>query len=330
MVGHEFKGNRLDQVIDVHIHPIRALASENKLIHQMDDAGISKAVILGLDLDKSVIDNEESLREEIISDLLSYSIFIDPYRMLSSMKQILRWGNTSNSMIAELTEKYPNRFIGFGSVNPRKNLKYIKKKLQEIHELNLQGIKLIPTLQFFKPQRRFKDRFNLWQRRIIDNLDLIFKFAKKKDIPILIHPGKDPGPWEIHTMRYVQGSHPKFWRPYLRRFRNNKLIFAHLGCYGCDIYDDSWFEEVIYLANHHPNVYLDTSAVTYYLKNSNVVERIRETCGFNKILFGSDSPVVQGMSMKENIQIIENSPFLSENERASILYENAKNLLSIR
>jgi predicted TIM-barrel fold metal-dependent hydrolase len=306
------------EIIDTHVHPIRSLATGQSLINEMDDAGVSKAVLLALDLDEELLDNDSDLKDEILYDILSYSLFVDPYRLLNAMKQMLKIGNTPNTLIAELVRYFPDRFVGFGSVNPRKNSKYVKEKLREIDTLGLKGIKLLPTLQFFKPTGRFNG-FSLTNKRRIN-----------KNIPVLIHPGRDPGPWEIHTLRYVQSSHPKNWKPIIKRFKNNKIIFAHLGCYGCDSLVNPWFEEALYYAENYSNVYLDTSAVTYHLESNQIVEKIRNKCGIKKILFGTDTPVVQGTSMSHSIKVIDNSPVLTDDEKTKIFSENAKSLLSLK
>jgi len=318
------------EIIDTHVHPIRSLATGQSLINEMDDAGVSKAVLLALDLDEELLDNDSDLKDEILYDILSYSLFVDPYRLLNAMKQMLKIGNTPNTLIAELVRYFPDRFVGFGSVNPRKNSKYVKEKLREIDTLGLKGIKLLPTLQFFKPTGRFNGFSLTNKRRINHNLISIFQFAKNKNIPVLIHPGRDPGPWEIHTLRYVQSSHPKNWKPIIKRFKNNKIIFAHLGCYGCDSLVNPWFEEALYYAENYSNVYLDTSAVTYHLESNQIVEKIRNKCGIKKILFGTDTPVVQGTSMSHSIKVIDNSPVLTDDEKTKIFSENAKSLLSLK
>ncbi|MHA2233245.1 MAG: amidohydrolase family protein, partial [Candidatus Hodarchaeales archaeon] len=207
------------EIIDTHVHPIRSLATAESLIKEMNEGKVSKAVLLALDLDPDILDANLALRDEILRDLFTYSFFIDHYRLLDSMKTILRIGNTPNQLVADLVRQHPERFIGFGSVNPSKDKRYVKAKLQEISDLQLQGIKLISTLQFFRPNKN-------------KNLKRIFKFAKRKDWPILVHLGKDPGPWEIHTLHCVQESHPKFWGKILKKFSKNKVIFAHLGGYG--------------------------------------------------------------------------------------------------
>ncbi|MHA1228323.1 MAG: amidohydrolase family protein [Candidatus Hodarchaeales archaeon] len=321
--------NYTGEVIDTHVHLIRKLSSVESIFKEMEDAGVHLAVLLGLDLDKNVLDNDLKLKDEIVDDLYAYSIMIDPYRILDMMNKILDIGNTPNSLINNLVMKYPDKFIGYGSINPRRTTKEVKNLIKEIDDYNLSGIKLLPTLQFFKPGD-LKDRVLSRTQRIIDkNLSLIFKFGRKKDIPILIHPGKDPGPWEIRTLRCVQNTHPKYWRRLINKYSNNKVIIAHLGGYGCEDYDESWFEEALTLATDYPNVYMDTSAVTYHLESSKVVEAIRNSCTFDKILFGTDSPVVYGSSMEKNVKIIIENQKLSEKEKKRILSENAKELLDI-
>lgn len=306
------------EVIDTHVHPIRSLTTGESLITEMKKAQISKVVLLALDLDPDILDTDPKLKEEITYDLLSYSLFLDPSKILDAMKNILKMGNTPNKHVVNLVKQHPDKFIGFGSVNPSKDSHYVKTTLQEISDFGvLQGIKLIPTLQFFHPKKN-------------KNLKSIFKFAKRKDWPILIHSGRDPGPWEIHTLRCVNNSHPKYWSKVIKKFSRNKIIFAHLGGYGVNsTYDDTWFEEVLRMTKDNPQIYLDTSAVTYHLENQRIVSRIRETCGFERIIFGTDTPVVQGTSMEHSKRVIERNPILSREEKTLIFSKNAEQLFQL-
>ncbi|WP_455142201.1 amidohydrolase family protein [Candidatus Hodarchaeum mangrovi] len=324
-----FQMNRNGTIVDAHVHPIRSLATGESIIKEMKEAGVKKAVLLALDLDKNVLNDDIELKNQIIQDLWAYSLFIDPEKLINVMYQMLDIGTTPNSLIAKLVADFPEFFIGFGSVNPRKNEETVKNRLDEIKSLELKGIKLLPTLQFFKPGSTLEIIKNRHQRQVNANIKRIFSFAKKENIPVLIHPGKDPGPWEIHTLRCVQDSHPKIWRNILNRFKNNKFILAHLGCYGCDSYDDTWLNEAVNLAASLPNLYLDTSAVPYHLENKQIVKLIRKTCSFEKIIFGSDSPVVYRSSMLHSIKIIENSPLLTELEKDLILFGNALEFLEL-
>ncbi|MHA2270757.1 MAG: amidohydrolase family protein [Candidatus Hodarchaeales archaeon] len=299
------------EIWDTHVHPIRSFATAESLRKEMESAGVSRAVLLALDLDPDILDSK-ALKEQILRDFLEYSLFLDPFRLLNTMKTILRLGNTPNELVADLVSQHPDQFIGFGSVNPAKDGRYVKAKLEEIAQLGLQGIKLISTLQFFNPRKN-------------KNLKTIFKFAQRKDWPILIHLGKDPGPWEIHTLQCVQNSHPRNWKKIVKKFSNNKIIFAHLGGYGT-LDDETWLDEVLRMALKNPNIYLDTSAVPNYLEIDAIVDSIRETCGFERILFGTDTPVVLGTSMEHSRSVIERNPLLTEEEKRLIFSENARRL----
>ncbi len=302
--------NELSPVFDVHLHPIRTVISVQSLIDEMDRAGITKGVLLALDLDPDVLTTNLKLRDEIIDDLWAYSYFINPDQLLDSMIRILHTGKTSNQHVAELCNVEPGRFIGFGSVNPSREKEYVTSKLNEILALGLKGIKLIPTLQFFHPQKN-------------KNIKHIFKYATKHNWPILIHTGKDPGPFEIPTLRHVQYSHPRYWKKIVRK-ANTPVIFAHLGGYGVTD-DESWIDSAMEIAKTNSKVFLDTSAVTYALEDPNTVDKLRDL-GFDRILFGSDHPVVHGTSMDHSKKIIENSPLLTKSEKRRILYENANKL----
>ncbi len=309
-----FKFNTLD-VIDCHVHPIKGLTSGESLLVEMNKAKISKAVILALDLDPTVLDTNLTLREDIIDDLFTYSFFIDHYNIIGVMKRILEVGNTPNELVAEIVTKHPTRFIGFGSINPSKDKKYVKSKLKEILALGLRGIKLIPTLQFFNPRKN-------------KNMKSIFTFAKRNDLTLMIHLGQDPGPWEIPTLRHVNYSHPDYWVKLVKKFSSNKIIFAHLGGYG-KTDDRGWFNSVIEMTQKNRNIYLDTSAVAYQLEDPYIVDKIRETCGFKNIIFGTDSPIVQNTSMVHSRKIIEKIPIITEDEKKEIFSENAKELFNI-
>ncbi len=295
--------------IDTHIHPIRGIATGESLIKEMDKSGISQAILLALDLDPDAITINEKLREDLIDDFYAYSYFVNPDQLLDGMKNILSAGQTSNDLVSQLCRKYPDRFLGFGSVNPSKSKKYVKEKLDEIESLGLHGIKLISTLQFFFPNKN-------------KNLSRIFKFAQKKDWTILLHSGRDPGPFEIPTLRHVKASHPKYWAKHLNKVKT-KVIFAHLGGYGeVGLGNDDWLDSVLELANKNPNIYLDTSSVTYAFNDPKIVTKLRKL-GFNRILFGSDTPVVHGTSMEHSKNIIAKTALLSDKEKKMILRENA-------
>src|SRR5262245_22985811 len=56
-----------------------------------------------------------------------------------------------NDYVAGVVEKYPDRFIGFASVDPWKGQAALKELERAVKELGLRGLKLHPTSQAFFP-----------------------------------------------------------------------------------------------------------------------------------------------------------------------------------
>jgi predicted TIM-barrel fold metal-dependent hydrolase len=60
------------------------------------------------------------------------------------------------------------------------------------------------------------------------------------------------------------------------------------------------------------------------------VDRIRKTVGFDRVLFGSDYPAVNGVSIESMIAEVKNSDYLRREEKENILGLNAMRLLDLR
>ncbi|MHA2238581.1 MAG: hypothetical protein ACXAB2_09465, partial [Candidatus Hodarchaeales archaeon] len=93
--------------IDFHVHPIRQITSSESLLKEMDESSVSKAILLALDLDPLILETNNELKNEIIDDLYDYSYFVDPDQILTQMTQILKLGETPNSLVAEMCERNP-------------------------------------------------------------------------------------------------------------------------------------------------------------------------------------------------------------------------------
>jgi hypothetical protein len=79
-----------------------------------------------------------------------------------------------NNYIAESVRKYPNRFIGFGRVDPRRQ-DAIKELNRIKHTLNLTGLKLHPFVECFRPDHPYFSKF--------------FETVNQLRLPILFHTG---------------------------------------------------------------------------------------------------------------------------------------------
>jgi predicted TIM-barrel fold metal-dependent hydrolase len=133
----------------------------------------------------------------------------------------------------------------------------------------------------------------------------------------------------MRTTSFFRNANPKYLDRMIREFRDLPVILAHMGSYSLR-YPGIWMDEALELGMRYENVFFDVAAVTYTLTKRKFVEKIETTVGFNRILFGSDYPVVQGSNMKPSIEEVINSPHLKMVKKYKILGKNALKLLKKR
>ncbi len=316
------------EVIDVHVHPIDITLAEfippSEIVQTMDKAGVDKAVLLAIDCDEEDFDrfiSQEDLKaavEEAITDGSLWfsrrywlSMSLEDLRKLG--KNILRIIKTPNKKIFEYTKRYPERFVGFGSVNPNKGEEYVKGKLREIKDYGFKGVKLLPTIQFFNP----KD----------EKMTQIYEFAEKEKLVMLIHTGCDPGPWELVTLS--KNANPVYLDYVCENYPNLKVIAAHMGSYSAQ-FPGIWFDEMVRIVKKHENLYVDIAAT---FSEKNLKKAVKEV-GAEKILYGSDYPVIGGYCDR-NTGMINCVNWLKQVDlppeaKRKIFGENAKSLLSLK
>jgi len=316
---NEFRGKIL-VTVDVHVHPF---LSESEILAEMNRAGVNLSVLLGADSDPTDVDKPEikkKITERFYSSKFSFHqsfLLFHPIeetikRFFYSFPDVYPHLKFLNTDIAELAGKYPDRFIGFGSVNPNKDEEYVEEKLREISELNLKGIKMLPTVQFFNPSEN-------------KNFERICEYCEKNGKVILYHTGCDPGPWEIPELS--EDANPKYLKPVLEK-HSPMIILAHTGSYSA-FRPGLWLDEALNLGKEFENVYFDSSAASHFIYSEKVVERIRESVGIERLLYGSDFPVVQGSNMQYEVGVIRNCQYLTDKEKNMILGLNAAKLLGI-
>jgi predicted TIM-barrel fold metal-dependent hydrolase len=306
--------------IDIHVH---ALVPETQILAEMDEAGVNRSVLLFVDTDPLDVEKPE-IKEKMRSYFKSSSSFFHPILWsFQPIEQIIKGFflatveyyphmKSSNLDIAELVKKHPSRFIGFGSVNPNKDEEYVEEKLKEISKLDLKGIKMLPTLQFFNPAEN-------------KNFGAICEYCEKNRKVLLYHTGCDPGPWEIPELS--EDANPKYLKPVLERYKP-KIIIAHTGCYSA-VRPGLWLDEALDLGKEFDNVYFDSSAASHMIYTGKVIERIRESVGLDRLLYGSDYPVVMGSEMQYEVNVIKKCQQLTDEEKDKILGLNAAKLLGL-
>jgi hypothetical protein len=207
----------------------------------------------------------------------------------------------SNEYVKKLCDLYPQRFTGIASVNPLsetavEDLEYAVKKL------GLKGLKLHPPLQnFFMNDKKV---FPVYQK------------AVELDIPVIFHVGTTP----FGSLCRLSQANPLLVDDVAVEFPDLRIMLTHLGTL--------WHNESFMVVEKNPNVYIDTAAYLYEIKellNSNLIERI----GSDKIIFGTDYPMPYAgkvHKIKDFVDCIKNLD-IDENIKTKIFSENYKSML---
>jgi predicted TIM-barrel fold metal-dependent hydrolase len=305
-------------ILDIHVHPF---VHEAKILDEMEKAGVDRAVLLAVDADPYDVEKPEiknKLRqrhlESVLNSRFSRSVTIeeDVKRFFQELIVYYPELKTSNQEIADLVKGNPTRFIGFGSVNPNKDESYVEAKLHEIDTLGLKGIKMLPTLQLFSPVGN-------------KNFEKICSYCEKNRKVLLYHTGCDPGPWEMPELS--EDANPKHLKPILESY-SMTIILAHAGSYSARR-PGIWLEEALELGKHFQNVCFDSAAVSSLIYSEKTLKRIREEMGIDRLLYGSDYPVVWGSDMRYEVDVIKNCGYLNDHEKESILGLNAARILNL-
>ncbi len=245
--------------------------------------------------------------------VVSVETMAEYYQGLDMMAVLLAWDTetqtglppVTNDYIAEIVKRYPDVFIGFASVDPWKGKVAIAELERAVKTLGLRGLKLHPIAQaFYLNDRRF---YPLWET------------CSALKIPLLVHTGTTgvgagvPGGDGL-KLKYAQPI------PYIddvaADFPELTIIGAHPSW--------PWQEEMLALAVHKTNVYIDLSGWSPKYFSPSLV-RYSNTLLQDRVLFGSDYPF---LTPERWISDFEQAGFKPE-VRQKILSENAKRLLKL-
>ncbi len=294
--------------IDFHLHPLPMLPDQ-LIMDEVEAAGLEKCVLLAMDVDHREL--EDPRVQYRISSVLAQEGAWDLYD-LEYAKLLLQLGRTPNARVAELVRRRPGVFVGIGSVNASRGLEYVRKGLEEVRQLGLAGVKVIPTLQFLDPEEHEEE------------LAAIFDFCSRQHMLVVLHTGCDPGPWESPALS--ANARPSLYADLISSYADVPIILAHAGSYSIR-QPGIWLEEALEICRGNDNVWLDLAAVTYLAMEERFARRIRQAVGFDRVLFGSDWPTVHRTSVSEALARIRASRALTEQEKEGVLRENARELL---
>lgn len=300
--------------VECHVHP---KMPDLKFLSDLRKAGIGHAVILATDTDPKDVDRPEIIEKLRRNYALTEQSGKVPFEQYIEYVRSDLFSNThvTNRDVADWVADYPDTLIGFGSVNLSKDREYVQGKLEEIERLNLKGIKLLPYSQFFNPAEN-------------ENMEMLFQYCRRTGSTILSHSGCAAGPFE--PVELSQDSRPKFWEPMARKHPDVPIVLAHFGSYSTQ-YPGIWFDEAVELMKTCRNVYADISAVIYLLDDEKKIRKIRDTIGFDRVLFATDypGPLYYGQSLESIVRRITANPLLAEDEKQALFGGNAKRLLGL-
>ncbi len=209
---------------------------------------------------------------------------------------------SSNEYVAEICRRFPERFIGFASVHPFRP-DAVSVIEQAVTQWNLKGIKFHPPLQNFYPN----------DERVYP----VYQKASELNVPVVFHIGTTP----FGALAKLDQANPLLLDQVACAFPDLRIMLTHLGTL--------WHNEAFMVTEKNQNVYIDTAAYIYEIRqllNKDLIERIGE----DKFIFGTDYPMPFGQRahrMKDFVDCI-NGLDLSDEIKQKIFHKNFEALLN--
>jgi len=202
-----------------------------------------------------------------------------------------------NDQIAEMTRRFPERFVGVAAVNLEKPVEAVRELDRAVNELGFKALRVVPWLWNRPPNDKFY--FPLYVKCI------------ELDIPFCTQVGHTGPLMPSETGRPV---------PYLDEvaliFPELKIVAGHIGF--------PWTEEMIGVAWKHENVYIDTSAYLPRYYPPQLIHYLK-TYGKDKVLFGTNFPQ---LSLEKCVQQVGELG-LSDDVAAKFLFQNARRVFNL-
>jgi hypothetical protein len=213
-----------------------------------------------------------------------------------------------NDFVADYVKQFPQKLIGFASVDPNE-ADYLEELKLATTDLGLRGLKLGPIYQNYHPmdERMFP----------------VYAYCEQRALPILIHQGTTfprKGP-----LKYAP---PILLEDVAFQYPDLTVIIAHMG--------HPWIAETIALVRKQPNFYTDISALFYRpWQFYNALMLAVEYGVVHKVLFGSDYPFTtpqQTLDALSNVNAVTGNsglPRISEKVIEEIINRDSLSLLRL-
>jgi len=244
---------------------------------------------------KSNIVGADQLIEAMDKDNVDRSVvFGFPWQNEAYFKQ-------NNDYVMEAVARYPDRLYGFCCLDP-----YHPNSEKEVERCLNAGLSGIGELAFYTSDIN---------EETIKHLQPIMRMAQISKKPVMIHTNEPVG----HSYPGKTPLSVKSIYHFVECFPNNKIILAHWGG-GVFFYHLLKKEAKDVLAN----VYVD-SAASIYLYDQRIWSVASDIIGSEKILFGTDYPLLPA---NRYFKQIETNTNLNAQDLDNILGKSAMNILS--
>ena len=224
--------------------------------------------------------------------------------------------NFNDEELYAFCKQYPERLIGFTSINPDR-YQPERKVERAIHEFGMKAVKLYPHSGFYPNDPRLGKTYDLCSRL---------------GIPVIIHTGMKAVRWQ--WMKYNQ---PVCVDEIATNFPDLNIVMCHGGY--------PWTEEFIAVVYTNPNIWVDLTFMErieeiFVLPGlvENTVRRLVKLIGAQRLLWGSEGPFMTlplyDSHDPRNYQVSQDKlvgrfGFLAEKDKADILGNNAARLLKL-
>jgi len=209
----------------------------------------------------------------------------------------------TNEEIVKIIGEYPERFIGFASVDPRR-----KDALEALDYafgiLHLKGLNLHPAKQHFYPDEEF--------------MKPIYEKCIEYNVPVTFHAGLS---WEPNAV--TEYAHPLKFERVAISYPELRMCLQHFAW--------PFVRETVMLMLKYPNVYTDTSLLYMDSPEESMRRLFTVDMGpswvdrvlHSQIMFASDGPRFRQFKLLSALNKIPMRDFSKEN----ILYKNAERFL---
>jgi predicted TIM-barrel fold metal-dependent hydrolase len=279
------------RAIDVHVHPGTPEFLQGSMGH------FAEAAVKYFHKEVRAKSEEEMAREFRDADVFGV---------------LLAWNATSgtnlppvtNEYVASVVDRFPDDFIGFASVDPWGGRRSVAELRHAIEELGLKGAKFQQIAMAFRPSdRRFRP---LWE------------LCSELKVPVLFHCGMTglgaglPGGGGLK----LDYGRPIYIDSVAAEFPKLTIIGAHPAW--------PWQSEMIAIALHKANVYIDLSGWSpKYFPDE--LKREIGTRLQDKVLFGTDYPYLAPGRWLDDFERLGYAPAVVE----KVLRANAARVLGL-